>query len=1012
MSSPLNVTQKETRQTTFSELQLFYTKRDGYTFDEQDALTAHDLIGVLELASANGYVTPVVYLPLVVDSEYEHPAAEPFYSDTNKPHTINITAQVNGIRHTQGYIFAYPDLLNNSAAPRHPLVSTGFVCIDYLKYLGIDVELERVEDSRATDDLPVIEFHLFMHFAVADLARIFTGVYQQDILNLCARKNPDSYITQERRLRCVTEFNKRGGVQADWVSLSYWKLTVNGVPYAVRLNITDTVAVHGNASYADFCRNSGVELDAKDNFTREEKGCMSEMYTSRPADFDAYALGDLNLYEALEGNARMFSYVWQALGLGHRYTRPKLTIGSTVRDLFEAALTNLFGAEADVKEVIKTYCANASAETLRQLDGTGALLSKVDGGRCRNNRPTHTKAMGVLADIDISGCYGEGLRSQLYPLGTPVVLSNNSKGTAILVREPLGKMLKRYRDELVPGLWVARVSSNGKLKYAQDFIASWLAPKNLKNLVTDTEKQASDEVGDGDDGDTKVFTHEVVNGIVTHDILQVIENVCSPRQRKELLENLLVESLAYYPASERASSVEELLAVRQEHKGENRTVAARMKGRTTIIHTEQECHAWYAISLGDLLVSRLLLERKKHPKKTPLNELFKLVINTIYGDLVSPYFAMGNVVVGNNITARARTLAWCLEKGLQTYQTITDGGVFDLNQVVCGNLNAENAVALYRKKATDYKLMLKPLGGVDNISLSWDGDVPLLTLHKQGIGTQLVGKNAIQWVDTEAWKHLQTLFPRLDVLHKPSTDVYGNERSGQFSFETKQLYISCVFHGTANYLLDTGNGSTPLLKMRSYEKGQHQHYRLVDAQLVDAGQHNPAQTFMTCLCANSNAVQRSVPFKKQRVLKVKDYARGYERKYKHSEVKPGSTVSSAAMLLEFSLTQLTYKTAEQYQAWLKQRDSFKRKYNQSLEMFFLNEDGTLDYQQMIEECDVAVAKGEMGLQAATSKGTKNNLHRYVQPHPELDTLTQAREYHAIRQGLVYQEGELDTVVEE
>jgi hypothetical protein len=75
-----------------------------------------------------------------------------------------------------------------------------------------------------------------------------------------------------------------------------------------------------------------------------------------------------------------------------------------------------------------------------------------------------------------------------------------------------------------------------------------------------------------------------------------------------------------------------------------------------------------SVNLGDLLVNRLLHERSKYSKSNPdemaLNELYKLVINTIYGDMVSPYFDIGNVVVGNNIIARARAMAWYMEKGL------------------------------------------------------------------------------------------------------------------------------------------------------------------------------------------------------------------------------------------------------------------------------------------------------------------------------------------------------------
>jgi len=49
--------------------------------------------------------------------------------------------------------------------------------------------------------------------------------------------------------------------------------------------------------------------------------------------------------------------------------------------------------------------------------------------------------------------------------------------------------------------------------------------------------------------------------------------------------------------------------------------------------------------------------------------------------------------VGNNITARCRTLSWCMAKGLYSLMSITDGGVFDTN-----------TVAFYLRKSLDILL--------------------------------------------------------------------------------------------------------------------------------------------------------------------------------------------------------------------------------------------------------------------------------------------------------------------
>jgi hypothetical protein len=59
----------------------------------------------------------------------------------------------------------------------------------------------------------------------------------------------------------------------------------------------------------------------------------------------------------------------------------------------------------------------------------------------------------------------------------------------------LGKFLKVYGKELVPGLWQARVSlrEGVHLKYPQDFLMSWFPPKNVRKLACDSELSETDE---------------------------------------------------------------------------------------------------------------------------------------------------------------------------------------------------------------------------------------------------------------------------------------------------------------------------------------------------------------------------------------------------------------------------------------------------------------------------------------------------------------------------------------
>jgi hypothetical protein len=48
--------------------------------------------------------------------------------------------------------------------------------------------------------------------------------------------------------------------------------------------------------------------------------------------------------------------------------------------------------------------------------------------------------------------------------------------------------------------------------------------------------------------------------------------------------------------------------------------------------------------------------------KRSMNMFIILNINTIYENVVNPFFNIGKTIVGNKITARARSMAWYMEK--------------------------------------------------------------------------------------------------------------------------------------------------------------------------------------------------------------------------------------------------------------------------------------------------------------------------------------------------------------
>jgi len=89
-------------------------------------------------------------------------------------------------------------------------------------------------------------------------------------------------------------------------------------------------------------------------------------------------------------------------------------------------------------------------------------------------------------------------------------------------------------------------------------------------------------------------------------------------------------------------------------------------------------------------------------------------------------------------------------------------------------------------------------------------------------------------------------------------------------------------------------------------------------------------------------------------LKPSEYREHFE-KYDAIEIQPGDNIKKCFLMQEFSISQFTFKTHKQYMMWKKCIEKGKLKNKQSIEGYFLNEDGTLNFQEMIEKVDEMIA---------------------------------------------------------
>ena len=336
------------------------------------------------------------------------------------------------------------------------------------------------------------------------------------------------------------------------------------------------------------------------------------------------------------------------------------------------------------------------------------------------------------------------------------------------------------------------------------------------------------------------------------------------------------------------------------------------------------------------------------------------------------------------------------------------------------------------KEATDNRSMrFAPIGGYDRIETLWpefeleisraiqlkkavhirywkDNETVLdlvPTVYTDDKGDDHISEPARNWIDEIAMKHLQLVFPGVDVLHKDSTTLLVDKkksspgyphktyksRKGQFEFEVKDFYESGSFHGSANYRLVHPNNKLTKLAMRSYET-KKPHYGVglsQDKQLWEVDrfkEDNPAKQLHKGLLKDPSHLERSQPFIKYGLVKPGLYKT--QERFQQWELMPGDDYIKPGMLREFSLSQFKFCNFEQWRAWERWYIRSKEKYGHSCEEWYLNDDGTLDYQRMISEIYKAIRGGHDKPYEMFREATRGQVHV---THPHHQTLNVLKE---------------------
>ena len=707
-----------------------------------------------------------------------------------------------------GKMYTHPTYPNKSILLEHGVTNfeSPFALFDYYGLEWRDCPIDK-DGKPKQSHKPTFKIKLFIFYAIKDVQALFKdskvfsdvfGLYEEDEEKVKLSRIRRTRINNGRKesllLPYQVKLENRDTGRMDWNNVS--------------VEIIDISAMQGGGSLLDYARNVGIEMTAKEVYTKQQKEDMDSSLKNSPPIFISYSMSDVEtsdgkpLLEEIYDRTNAF-YNQIAIGMGltprecwglsvgkidasmmteFKAKNPKLlkslTLVQNKLKIFESKKRK-DGKEVEPKPFHDLfYLANkragiqgfANAGRSDMNKDLATYGSMVDGGRATANRlSVKTYHEGVLVDIDISGCYGNGLIAQDFAVGNPTIVAEAMS---------LGEFLKDYEHRLVPGLWCARISWDDA-PFGCDLLMSkmtkkWVKWDNGQVVVVDEDGLIiyADEEAKIYDASMVMQTHSIHQAIIQHDLLQLLRKVPEGRaktggfsSRKEwnwLLENATITMFAgYLKEDEVQEATPEMF---------EQTLYSNSK------NNDRMCKDWVRIPMADW-IEPLITMRKQHKKKTPMNTFLKLIINATYGVIASSFFSgegygISDMVVGNNITARARALAWVMEKGLGCLNIATDGGVYNPNKVV-----------VWHRRSLD---------AANNFSYEncWDSNKNKMYEIVPISGEYVEKIENIHEFDKLAWEHVKKTFPHSDIC-----------KFDQFSFESKQSFKDITFHSKSDYLL-------------------------------------------------------------------------------------------------------------------------------------------------------------------------------------------------------------------
>jgi hypothetical protein len=522
----------------------------------------------------------------------------------------------------------------------------------------------------------------------------------------------------------------------------------------------------------------------------------------------------------------------------------------------------------------------------RDATETAGLNALVQGARCNNERPDAYQC-GHGLDIDISGCYGASLRTLLFPIGRPSVWSYETHER----RPTLEEWLTATEGQRVDGLWTCTVS--GPLSFEQDLLYS--------KILGDNGRRHTDPDGPDIPADFALLRRELHNAILTSDLLAALRAVATKNERSELMQLEVVTAVAYLKKDRRDD-------VGDWCRGILASPAENYPARVDAgVAQDRRPHDWFGVPLeefsGRLVDERQRLQERQKTTADPdeqrrldgLQAVLKLIINTLYGDFTSRHFAIGNTVLGNNITARARLGVWMLAKALGLRQTITDGGFYTPAEVPHWKERQPGLDTLSRMWAwadPKHGRTLAPLPGLGH----WNPDLP-------------VPEDA----DAAALAHVQKFW-----------DPYGLKYPFEIVHKLENTFRRAAYWSKGDYALLKLDGKIKF-KIRAKNRKLRKDEKEEDL--------SPQHRLLTNIIAGTDIFPTDLSYTRGGLLKVGMYLRAQSSRTGYQNLKrlrPGDDLPEEKHIARFNNTHMPLTNLEDF----RRRQRRKKKHNRQTVLWF------------------------------------------------------------------------------